>query len=218
MPREIISIQVGQCGNQIGAEFWKKLCQEHGISKDGQLEDFATNGQDCKDVFFYQADDEHFVPRAILFDLEPRVISSIQKSDIRNLFNQENIFVGAEGGGAGNNWGNGYDDASKFEEQLLDIIDREAEYCDSLEGFTLCHSIAGGTGSGMGSYLLEQILSSRYSSKMVQAYRCEYCWTVSQAVRHVSQVRLRCSCRTCKGSLRSARMPSVRRSMQTSTP
>jgi tubulin gamma len=174
MPREIISIQVGQCGNQIGAEFWKKLCQEHGISKDGQLEDFATNGQDCKDVFFYQADDEHFVPRAILFDLEPRVISSIQKSDIRNLFNQENIFVGAEGGGAGNNWGNGYDDAAKFEEQLLDIIDREAEYCDSLEGFTLCHSIAGGTGSGMGSYLLEQILSSRYSSKMVQAYRCVF--------------------------------------------
>ena len=48
-------------------------------------------------MFFYQADDEHFVPRAILFDLEPRVISSIQKSDIRNLFNQENIFVGAEG-------------------------------------------------------------------------------------------------------------------------
>ena len=28
MPREIISIQVGQCGNQIGAEFWKKLCQD----------------------------------------------------------------------------------------------------------------------------------------------------------------------------------------------
>ena len=172
MPREIISIQVGQCGNQIGTEFWKKLCHEHGISKDGQLEDFTTYGQDRKDVFFYQADDEHFVPRAILFDLEPRVINSIQKSDIRNLFNQENIFVGAEGGGAGNNWGNGFDDAAKFEEQLLDIIDREAEYCDSLEGFTLCHSIAGGTGSGMGSYLLEEILSSRYGGKLVQAYRC----------------------------------------------
>ena len=38
--------------------------------------------------------------------------------------------------------------------------DREAEYCDSLEGFTLCHSIAGGTGSGMGSFLLE-LLSDR---------------------------------------------------------
>ncbi len=26
-----------------------------------------------RDVFFYQADDEHYIPRAILVDLEPRV-------------------------------------------------------------------------------------------------------------------------------------------------
>ena len=32
MPREIITLQVGQCGNQIGSEFWKKLCVEHGIN------------------------------------------------------------------------------------------------------------------------------------------------------------------------------------------
>lgn len=25
MPREIICLQVGQCGNQIGTEFWKKV-------------------------------------------------------------------------------------------------------------------------------------------------------------------------------------------------
>lgn len=49
--------------------------------------------------------------------------------------------------------------------------DREAEYCDSLEGFTLCHSIAGGTGSGMGSYLLE-LLSDRWNKKLIQTYRC----------------------------------------------
>lgn len=48
--------------------------------------------------------------------------------------------------------------------------DREAEYCDSLEGFTLCHSIAGGTGSGMGSYLLE-MLADKYGKKLIQTYR-----------------------------------------------
>ena len=42
MPREIITLQCGQCGNQIGMEFWKQLCLEHGISMDGRLEDFAT--------------------------------------------------------------------------------------------------------------------------------------------------------------------------------
>lgn len=53
----------------------------------------------------------------------------------------------------------------------LACADREAEYCDSLEGFTLCHSIAGGTGSGMGSYLLE-LLSDRWNKKLIQTYRC----------------------------------------------
>lgn len=39
-------------------EFWKQLCKEHGINKDGILEEYATQNDDRKDVFFYQADDE----------------------------------------------------------------------------------------------------------------------------------------------------------------
>ena len=104
MPREIITIQVGQCGNQIGTEFWKRLCAEHGISADGLIEEYATDSSDRKDVFFYQADDNQFVPRALLIDLEPRVISTIKQSEYRNLYNPENIFIDKEGGGAGNNW------------------------------------------------------------------------------------------------------------------
>lgn len=54
-------------------------------------------------------------------------------------------------------------------EEIFDIIDREAEGSDSLEGFVLCHSIAGGTGSGMGSNILGK-LSDRYPKKLVQTY------------------------------------------------
>ena len=69
MPREIITLQVGQCGNQIGGEFWKQLCLEHGITPEGTLRDpweyFSTAAaaasgarskapivDDRKDVFF----------------------------------------------------------------------------------------------------------------------------------------------------------------------
>ena len=38
----------------VGMEFWSQLCAEHGISRDGTLEEFATEGGDRKDVFFYQ--------------------------------------------------------------------------------------------------------------------------------------------------------------------
>ena len=65
-------------------------------------------GGDRKDVFFYQADDQHYIPRALLMDLEPRVINGIQNSEYRNLYNHENIFLSEHGGGAGNNWASGY--------------------------------------------------------------------------------------------------------------
>jgi len=103
MPREIVTLQVGQCGNQIGAEFWNRLCKEHGIGDDGILSEKAVNGTDRKDVFFYQADDETYVPRALLIDLEPRVVEGLKTGRFKNLWNPENFYVDAAGGGAGNN-------------------------------------------------------------------------------------------------------------------
>lgn len=169
MPREIITLQCGQCGNQIGVEFWKQLCNEHNIDQEGILKNNNFLNEDRKDIFFYQADDEHFIPRALLFDLEPRVINSIQTSEYRNLYNPENMFISKEGGGAGNNWGCGYSQGHKVEEEIIDMIDREVDNSDNLEGFILSHSIAGGTGSGMGSYLLE-LLNDNYSKKMIQTF------------------------------------------------
>ncbi|XP_059138536.1 tubulin gamma-1 chain [Physella acuta] len=169
MPREIITLQLGQCGNQIGMEFWKQLCAEHGISPEGILEEFATEGTDRKDVFFYQADDEHYIPRSVLLDLEPRVINTIMNSPYANLYNPENVYLSKHGGGAGNNWASGYCQAEKLYDDIFDIIDREADGSDSLEGFVVCHSIAGGTGSGMGSYILEK-LNDRFPKKLIQTY------------------------------------------------
>jgi tubulin gamma len=153
----------------VGTEFWKRLCAEHGINQQGILEDYAVAGNDRKDVFFYQADDSHYIPRAILIDLEPRVISTIKNGEFRQLYNPENIWVSPEGGGAGNNWASGFEQGEKFAEELIEMIDREADGSDSLEGFVLSHSIAGGTGSGLGSFLLER-LGDRFPKKLVQTY------------------------------------------------
>jgi tubulin gamma len=158
-----------QCGNNVGSQFWQQLCQEHGISRDGNLEDFATEGGDRKDVFFYQSDDTRYIPRAILIDLEPRVINSIQSGPYKNIYNPENFFIGENGMGAGNNWGAGYAAGDRIQEEIFDMIDREADGSDSLEGFMLLHSIAGGTGSGLGSYILER-MNDRFPKKIIQTY------------------------------------------------
>ncbi|KZS99179.1 gamma tubulin [Sistotremastrum niveocremeum HHB9708] len=169
MPREIVTLQLGQCGNQMGSVFWQRLCAEHGISKDGILEEWATDGGDRKDVFFYQADDEHYIPRAILVDLEPRVINNILASPYRGLYNPENIYLSKDGGGAGNIWAQGFSAGERIYEDVMEMVDREAEGSDSLEGFMLLHSIAGGTGSGVGSYFLER-LNERFPKKLIQTY------------------------------------------------
>ena len=33
--REIVHVQAGQCGNQIGAKFWEIISDEHGIDPSG---------------------------------------------------------------------------------------------------------------------------------------------------------------------------------------
>lgn len=85
------------------------------------------------------------------------------------MYNPENIFLSNDGGGAGNNWAYGYAQGEKVYEEVVEMIDREADNSDSLEGFMLLHSIAGGTGSGLGSYLLET-LNDRYPKKLIQTY------------------------------------------------
>ncbi|EJD41483.1 tubulin gamma chain [Auricularia subglabra TFB-10046 SS5] len=167
MPREIVTISLGQCGNQMGSVFWQRLCAEHGISKDGILEDWATEPGDRKDVFFYQvcalpaqlcfvltrgaeavtrATSITYIPRAIMVDLEPRVVSNILSGPYSNLYNPEN----------------------RIYEDLMEMIEREAEGSDSLEAFILMHTIAGGTGSGLGSYL--ERLNDRFPKTLIQTY------------------------------------------------
>lgn len=51
----------------------------------------------------------------------------------------------------------------------MEMIDREADSCDNLEGFLVLHSISGGTGSGVGSFILEK-LRDRYPKKLIQTY------------------------------------------------
>ena len=45
MPREIVHIQAGQCGNQIGAKFWEIISDEHGIGVNGVPQDDVVDLQ-----------------------------------------------------------------------------------------------------------------------------------------------------------------------------
>lgn len=60
--------------------------------------------------------------------------------------------------GSGNNWAQGHHVyGPQYHQKLLQRLRRAAEACDSLQGFLLLHSLGGGTGSGLGTYLLSML-------------------------------------------------------------
>ena len=57
--------------------------------------------------------------------------------------------------GAGNNWAHGHHGyGPAYRDVLSEQLRRAAEACDSLQSFLLLHSLGGGTGSGLGTYIL----------------------------------------------------------------
>lgn len=49
------------------------------------------------------------------------------------MYNPENFYVGKNGMGAANNWGDGYQSGEAVYEDIMEMIDREADGSDSLE-------------------------------------------------------------------------------------
>lgn len=76
-----------------------------------------------------------------MIDLEPRVVQSILQSPYGALYNPENVFVSSAGTGAGNNWASGFAQGQAVQEEMLDIIDREADASDNLEVSTVHHGM-----------------------------------------------------------------------------
>ena len=52
---------------------------------------------------------------------------------------------------------------------VLDVVRKEAESCDCLQGFQVTHSLGGGTGSGMGTLLISKI-REEYPDRMMLTF------------------------------------------------
>ncbi len=101
------------------------------------------------------------IPRALLIDTEPRVIDScISRNKQRGWEYDANNAFTLEGG-SGNNWAHGfYEHGLQVHDRVTEMLRSEAEKCDSLDAFVILQSVAGGTGSGLGTYLTGSLCDS----------------------------------------------------------
>jgi len=154
--RELIHLQAGQCGNQIGSKFWEVICDEHSIDPSGSFKGESDLQLERINVYFNEASGGRYVPRAVLVDLEPGTMDSVRAGPFGQIFRPDNFIFGQSG--AGNNWAKGhYTEGAELVDQVLDVVRKEAENTDCLQGFQLTQSLGGGTGSGMGTLLMSKI-------------------------------------------------------------
>lgn len=146
----------------------KQISKEHGINTKGFYDGDNPLQTQLLNVYYKEGQSGQYVPRAILTDLEPGTIDSIRSNPYGGLFPSENIVIGQNG--SGNNYAKGYyTEGPELIDSVMDVIRKEAESCDALQGFQLTHSLGGGTGSGMGSLMLTK-LKDEYQDKIISTY------------------------------------------------
>jgi len=95
--------------------------------------------------------------------LQPTVIDEVRTGTYRQLFHPEQLISGKED--AANNFARGhYTIGKEIVDLCLDRIRKLADNCTGLQGFLVFNAVGGGTGSGLGSLLLER-LSVDYGKK-----------------------------------------------------
>uniref|UniRef100_A0A2K6FTU7 Tubulin/FtsZ GTPase domain-containing protein n=1 Tax=Propithecus coquereli TaxID=379532 RepID=A0A2K6FTU7_PROCO len=92
--REIVHIQAGQCGNQIGAKFWEVISDEHGIDPTGSYHGDSDLQLERINVYYNEATGNKYVPRAILVDLEPGTMDSVRSGPFGQIFRPDNFVFG----------------------------------------------------------------------------------------------------------------------------
>ena len=94
--------------------------------------------------------------RAVLVDMEEGPVAETMREPIGELFDQAQFVTDVSG--SGNNWAHGNNFyGPKYHDDMLEAVRRAAEHCDSLQSFFLMHSLGGGTGSGLGTYILNML-------------------------------------------------------------
>ncbi|XP_029922113.1 tubulin delta chain isoform X2 [Myripristis murdjan] len=147
----VVTVQLGQCGNQVGQELFDIICSD---AQEGQRKAYSESS---RERFFHQSAQGDLVARAVLIDMEPKVINhSMTKAAMSGRWTYGHTSHFGQKQGSGNNWANGYCvHGPRHREAMEELVRREVERCDRLAGIMAMMSVAGGTGSGVGTYVTQ---------------------------------------------------------------
>lgn len=135
-----ICLQIGQCGNQLGKSFFNGLIKNKG--EDNEI--------------WFRPSDGGYTARSILVDTEPNVILRLLGDTQQWLYDKDNAVFCS--GGSSNNWALGYTvNGPLLAESITERLRLECEKADFVRSIVTFLSAGGGTGSGVGTYIMEKL-------------------------------------------------------------
>lgn len=166
----VLTLQIGQCGNQLGFEFFNVLAQDIGVGEPETRRDIDYHSQSAE-RFFTVDPQGGLLASALLVDTERKAVGTVLKDACNS--DQWHYASGAaytSAQGAGNNWALGYfEHAEKGLHEICDLVRRHVERQDWLDGFLPIFSLGGGTGSGLGTKLTETLRDSYSNTPLITA-------------------------------------------------
>ncbi|XP_029850427.3 tubulin delta chain [Ixodes scapularis] len=157
----IITVQIGQCGNQLGFEFFNVLSQDIRRAESAECYNGYSQKycQQSNERFFTSDSKDGLVASAVLIDTEKKVVGKALVDACRSNqwhYAKDSCYTHQQG--AGNNWASGYiEHAERGLDSIMELIRRRVERCDWLDGFLPLMSLGGGTGSGLGTKVTEAL-------------------------------------------------------------
>ena len=158
MTGSVVTVQLGQCGNQVGAELFDTLSTEidahpsrdragirRAFFREPHRDEDSDAGFNSDDVASTSSRKTP-VARAVLIDMEPKVVqASVRRARKTGRWRYDGDRTLAFQSGSGNNWARGYHTYGELvRDEVLDLVRAEAEACDHMGGFMLMQSMAGG--------------------------------------------------------------------------
>lgn len=158
----VVTLQLGQCGNQIGGELFDLLIEDAAklnsqfISKSVDRKVIQDYEEEVVERFFTRDKTGTLLnARAVMIDMESKVISqTLTEARKTGKWTYPTGQQFCQKRGSGNNWAHGFlEHGPKSADKVLEIVQKEVEKCDRFGGFLILLSLAGGTGSGVGAYV-----------------------------------------------------------------
>ncbi|CAM9965036.1 unnamed protein product [Lampetra fluviatilis] len=152
----VVALQLGQCGNQLGSTWFDALIHDVRPAPGPPRNDDACYREAALERYFHSPAGSGLPEaRAVLVDMERKVVArSVAMAARSGEWRYADGAAVCRTSGSANNWAYGFAGPGEHcLSEAMESVRAQVERCDRLSGFLAMMSVAGGTGSGLGTRL-----------------------------------------------------------------